>query len=258
MKKFLLSFLHYLALPFVVLSLGWNLLWIKRKRNKYFNEPNLLQAEDRYKHVYKIVKKTLFIKHIKVTYENTDIIPKKPCLFVFNHKSNIDPFIVIRTLMEQKGLSYFSIIAKQELKKRKLVTAVMELINSIFINRDDLRSIYEGFEKQKEAISKDEKSIVLFVEGHRYFQDEFGEFKAAALKIAYQTYIPIVPIVMYGTSGLMDKDKSNYNNNKHVYVKVLEPLKPNEFIISSNEFIAEKIKNDMQKTYYELKKISQK
>jgi 1-acyl-sn-glycerol-3-phosphate acyltransferase len=201
-----------------------------------------------------MVKKVLFLKHIKVTCENTDIIPKKPCLLVFNHKSNIDPFVVIKVLMEQKGLSYFSIIAKDELRKQKLVTAVMELIDSIFIVRDDLRSVYEGFEKQKRAISEDAKSIVLFIEGHRYFQDEFGEFKSAALKIAYQSYIPIVPIVMYGTSGLLDKDKSNYNEKKHVYVKVLDPLKPDQFITSSNEFIAEKIKTDMQKAYFELKK----
>jgi 1-acyl-sn-glycerol-3-phosphate acyltransferase len=216
-------------------------------------EPNLHQAEDRYKHVYKIVKKVLFIKHIKVNVENAEAIPKKPCLFVVNHKSNIDPFIIIKTLMEQKGLSYFSIIAKQELKQRKLVTAVMELIDSIFINRDDLRSMYEGFEKQKQAISKDDKSIVLYIEGHRYFHDEFGEFKSTALKIAYQTYIPIVPIAMYGTSGLMDKDKSNYNHKKIVRVKILTPLKPNEFITSSNEFIADKLKVEMQKTYFELK-----
>ena len=254
MKKKLLLFLHYLCVPFVALALGWNLIWIKKKRKKYLREPHLLPAEERYKHVYKIVKKALFLKHIKVSYENVDLIPKKPCLLVFNHKSNIDPFIIIKVLMEQKGLSYFSIIAKQELRKRKLVTAVMELIDSIFIIRDDLRSVYEGFEKQKRAISEDSKSIVLFIEGHRYFQDEFGEFKSAALKIAYQTYIPIVPIVMCGTSGLLDKDKSNYNKRKHVYVKTLEPIKPDQFITSSNEFISEKIKMDMQKTYLELKK----
>lgn len=155
--------------------------------------------------------------------------------------------------MEQKGLSYFSIVAKHELRKRKRVTAVMELIDSIFINRDDLRSVYQGFERQKEVITRCEKSIVLFIEGHRYFGDDFGEFKSAALKIAYQCYIPIVPIVMYGTSGLMDKDKSNRNRNKRVYVKILEPLKPNKFITSSNEFINEKLKIEMQRAYFELK-----
>jgi 1-acyl-sn-glycerol-3-phosphate acyltransferase len=213
----------------------------------------MYQDEGRYKHIYKIVKKVLFVKHIKVHYENTDLIPKKPCLFVLNHKSNIDPFVIIKVLMEQKGLSYFSIIAKQELKKRKRVSAVMELIDSIFINREDLRSVYEGFEQQKRAISDKGKSIVLFIEGHRYFNDEFGEFKSTALKIAYQTYIPIVPIVMYGTSGLMDKNKSNINKHKHIKVKALEPLKPNQFITSSNEFISEKLKTEMQRVYFELK-----
>lgn len=253
MRKFLMCLLHWLAVPFVALALGWNIMWIKRKRNKYLNEPNLYVAEDRYKHVYKIVKKVLFLKHIKVSVKNTEIIPKKPCLFVLNHKSNIDPFLVIKILMEQKGLSYFSIIAKHELKQRKLVLAVMQLIDSIFIDREDLRSIYNGFEQQRNAIAKDEKSIVLFIEGHRFFADDFGTFKDAALKIAYQTYIPIVPIVMYGTSGLMDNDKSNLNKKKHINIQVLEPLKPNEFITSSSEFIAERLKTDMQKTYFELK-----
>jgi 1-acyl-sn-glycerol-3-phosphate acyltransferase len=183
-----------------------------------------------------------------------DKIPKKPCLFVINHKSNIDPFIMIKVLMQQKGLSYFSIVGKDELRKRKLVAATMQLIDSIFINRNDMRSVYDGFEQQKIAITNGGKSIVLFIEGHRYFQDEFGEFKSAALKIAYQTYIPIVPIVIYGTSGLMDKNKSNRNPRKYVYVKALPVIKPTEFITSSSEFIVNKLKTDMQKVYFELKK----
>jgi 1-acyl-sn-glycerol-3-phosphate acyltransferase len=118
-----------------------------------------------------------------------------------------------------------------------------------------LRSVYDGFERQKKAITDDTKSIVLFIEGHRYFAEAFGEFKSAALKIAYQTYIPIVPIVIYGSSGLMDDDKSNIDKKKHIRIKVLEPLKPDRFITSSSEFICEQLKNNMEKIYSDLKRI---
>jgi 1-acyl-sn-glycerol-3-phosphate acyltransferase len=143
----------------------------------------------------------------------------------------------------------FVFIAKNELnKKHNPVTSILNLIDSVYLDRADLRQQFQALQKQIEIL-KQKKSIVVFIEGHRYFTDEFGEFKAGALRVAYDTHSNIQPVIIYGSSGMLDKNKSNRNKKRTAYVEILKPLVPHDYNSHSASFISEELKNQMQKRY---------
>ncbi|MDR1850724.1 MAG: 1-acyl-sn-glycerol-3-phosphate acyltransferase [Mycoplasmataceae bacterium] len=247
-----------LAYPFVGIGLIISFSSAKRAAKKYRKAPNKVFLENRYYVVYKLINRVLFLKRIKVQHDRLSKVPTTPCLFVYNHKSNLDALILIKLLYEYKA-EYFNgfkmkFVAKQELNKKKgVVTAVMDLIDTLYIDRDNIRQQLQVFDQQNESI-KNKYSIVIAPEGTRVPGDEFGEFKAGAFKVAYTNMTPIQPIVIYGSSGLLfDKDKTNTNKSRQVYVNFMPYLKPFNFHTHNIEYLSNEVKNDMQNTYDQIK-----
>jgi 1-acyl-sn-glycerol-3-phosphate acyltransferase len=192
------------------------------------------------------------VAHVRVQEHGLKDLPHKPMLFICNHKSQIDPIVLMKLMYEAPNLTFYSFIAKRELAKRKIISRVMDLVDTIYLDRSNLRQTYEVYESQKKAINQG-RSVVVFIEGKRVYEDKMGEFKSAALKVAYKCLVPIAPIVTYGTSGLIDSDKSNIDRRKRVYVKALPIIKPNEFMTTHEDYIAEKLQQQMQAVYDDMK-----
>jgi 1-acyl-sn-glycerol-3-phosphate acyltransferase len=256
MKKFLFNFLHFLGLPFVLLAFAIGLLGLKGKAKKYQKMGESYLAVDRYRVVYKLCKKVLYIKHVKVENKGFDKIPKKPVLFILNHKSQIDPIVLVRILFEQAGLPYFSIVSKIENTNSKIVNAAMRLIDTIYVDRGNLRQQYEAYEEQINAINAG-RSVIIFAEGTRIYQHEIAEMKPGAFKVAQKTYIPIVPIVIYGSSGLMDSNKQYKNKKKRIYVEALDVVNHHTFVNTKDEYMSEQIRSMIAARYNEMHKLSQ-
>ncbi|GHU32816.1 hypothetical protein FACS1894166_06920 [Bacilli bacterium] len=224
---------------------------VRRKAKKYRRDKNLVGQDERYRIIYKGAKKILFLKHIKIDAEGFDRLPNKPVLFIPNHKSGIDPVILIKILYENKSLARFSLVGKIEIKKTTYLSAAFDLLDGVYLDRNDLRQQFEAFESQRQNFV-DGRSLILFIEGHRYYGNDLGEFKSAALKIAYRVTAPIIPVVIYGSSGLFDSDKSNLDKKKHVYVSALDMIKPHDYITVKESFIAEQMKINMQNKYNQI------
>jgi 1-acyl-sn-glycerol-3-phosphate acyltransferase len=238
MKKFAFGILHFLGLPFVCLAFIIGILRLKGKAKRYQKMGDAYLPVDRYRTVYKLCKKLLYIKHIKIEIKDFDKIPKKPVLFVLNHKSQIDPIVLIKVLFEQAGLPYFSMVSKIENTNSKIVNAAMQLIDTIYVDRGNLRQQFEAYEEQIRTINAG-RSIVIFAEGTRIYQHEIGEMKSAAFKVSQKTYIPIIPIVIYGSSGLMDSNKQYKNHNKKIYIEVLDVINHHTFVNMKDEYVSE-------------------
>jgi 1-acyl-sn-glycerol-3-phosphate acyltransferase len=176
------------------------MLSVHGKARKYRKNPNKFFLEQRYRFLYSQVKKLLFLKRIKVLSNGVSKIPSSPCLFVYNHKSNIDAAILLKYLIEYRNTvnpSFkFIFVGKTELQQKKgFVKDALDLVDTIYIDRQDLRQQFKMFEKQNECI-KNKYSIIIAPEGTRYKEDAFGEFKAGAIKVAFHNMIPIQPIVL--------------------------------------------------------------
>jgi 1-acyl-sn-glycerol-3-phosphate acyltransferase len=124
----------------------------------------------------------------------------------------------------------------------------MDLIDSLYLERENVRQSLEVYKKQIEMVSK-KKSIAIFIEGTRIYEDTFGEFKHAALKIAYHSYLPILPIVIFGSSGLVDSNKTNVKKGKTVYIKSLDIIQPKTFLDRDSKLFCDELKEKMQKQY---------
>ncbi|MDR0545693.1 MAG: 1-acyl-sn-glycerol-3-phosphate acyltransferase [Mycoplasmataceae bacterium] len=257
MKRFILLVLHYLAVPFVLLSLGFKLIGLKKKWKKFIHDPNAYAPEERYRYVYSLIKRVLFIKNIKVQATGFNKIPKRPVLFVCNHKSNADPFVLLKILFETQGITFFNFISKVENKKSKVVNRIADLIETIYIDRGNLRQQYEVYNEQLNRL-KEQKSIVIYPEMHRIYEDKFATFQPAALRAAFHSFVPIQPVVIYGSSGLLDKNKQFASKKRIVYLKALPMLQHKDFCNSSEAYIAEQLEKSMQAEYDKMKELDSK
>jgi 1-acyl-sn-glycerol-3-phosphate acyltransferase len=87
-------------------------------------------------------------------------------------------------------------------------------------------------------------SVMLFPEGTRSRDGEPGFFKRGAFQLALQAGVPILPIVLDGTSSILPKHGLKLKSGK-VYVRVLDPVMPDDFLTSDPDLLALRISNLM-------------
>lgn len=245
-------------------ALSWPFSWIvlvvfyyraKAMAKRYRKDSLSVEQEDRYKLVTKFVKLFLFIKNIKINVIGREKIEDKPMLFLVNHKSNIDPLIVFKVLL-QKPIPKPIFIAKQELAISKFAD-LFELVDVLYIDRDNLRQMAQVANEQI-SILKNKNSIVIFPEGTRISGDELGEFKPGALLAAYKSFSSIQPIVLYNSEGFLektDKDGKKYpsKKDKKIDISFLKLIQPLEFMNIDKTIFAHKLQEMMQNEYARIK-----
>lgn len=246
-KSFFTTFFHWLAFPFVAPSLAIKLSKAKGKANTYQHYPEDILEQERYDYVWKMINKLFFVSNKKIKVEGLEKVINKPCLFVCNHKSDFDPILMLKVFHDNKDKLPIKpvFIAKKEIEEMKKIGSAAKLIDTIFLDRQNIREFVNVIEKEKEVLKT--KSVVVFIEGTRIEEHEFGEFKQAALDPAYSTMCPIVPVVIYGTLGLKKNGKDF--KYKELTVKFLEPIKYKNYLHFSKQNVSEKIKEAMQKEY---------
>ena len=89
---------------------------------------------------------------------------KKPVVYVSNHQSSLDLFYLASVVPED-----CVIIAKKSLKYVPLLGWCMALTETIFIDRSDRTSAVDSMKKVGEIMKEKGKSVLIFVEGTRYF-----------------------------------------------------------------------------------------
>lgn len=142
-----------------------------------------------------------------------DHIPQdQPVLFVSNHQGNFDIPILLAHLPKPLGF-----VAKVELKKLPLVNRWMELLDCVFIDRNDMRQSLRTITKAMDLL-KSGHSMVIFPEGTRSKGDEIGAFKPGSLKMAARAGVSIVPITIKGSYKIME---ANGNRIKPANVQVI-------------------------------------
>ena len=135
---------------------------------------------------------------IKVT--GADNIPKdQAVLIVSNHQGHMDNLIIVGFIDIPKG--FVSIVS---VLKYPIVSIWMKYINSIFIDRDNLRQTYACIEEGV-RILKQGHSMTIFPEGKVSDCDTVGEFKKGCLKLAIKAGVPILPVTIKGSYKIMSK-----------------------------------------------------
>ncbi len=137
---------------------------------------------------------------IKLKVTGLENIPEGPVVFMGNHQSYFDIFVLYSAIDRP-----FSWLAKKELFDIPFLGWGMRRAGYIPIDRGNLRAAVKSIRKASEALVKDGRSIIIFPEGTRGDGKKLLPFRPGGFDIAIKAGVPIVPFVIKGTSGIMPK-----------------------------------------------------
>ncbi len=142
----------------------------------------------------------LWLSGVKVEVIGTEnIIPDGPQIFMANHQSFFDIFIVLAFIPAQ-----FRFIAKKELFRVPLLGGAMRKYGTIEINRQHHVSAVQSIEEAARKI-REGKSVMTFPEGTRSVDGEIKAFKKGVFHLAMKAGVPIVPISVVGSREILPK-----------------------------------------------------
>jgi len=147
---------------------------------------------------------------------------KKVYIIISNHQSFVD----ILTLFQIQA--HFKWVSKRENFKAPILGWTMRMNRYIELERNNPKSVPHMMETCRRNIQKG-ISIMIFPEGTRSRDGALLPFKEGAFRIAIENKIPILPVILDGSSkavhtkGLMIKEKQN------IIIKILDEIPYDSF-----------------------------
>lgn len=228
----------------------WNMWRVSVYARKYRKNPDYYHPMQRYNWLLKKAKLFLWFFSVKVKVEGYENIGKGPTILTPNHKSNIDPIIMLYALQKQtkeEGVEHKipTFIAKKELSQKRITRQVLSLLDTFYLNKDNIRESIAALKDYGKYVKERLTFGVIFPEGTRVKEKELGEFKSGAFKVAAERYLPIVPVSISDT-----RDALNVKRMKKctITVRFLNAMKPNNFIGMDYGAIAARVKENIERS----------
>ena len=144
-----------------------------------------------------------------------------PCVYVSNHQSMVDILAVFATYLPYRWVS------KRENFFAPFLGWTMWLNGYVPLRRGHLPSIRRML-RRCEAELRAGNSLFVFPEGTRSDDGELKEFFRGAFWLAARSGVPVVPVVIEGTRGILPK-RSLLIRPQAVEVRVLPPVASGPF-----------------------------
>ncbi len=128
------------------------------------------------------------LKGVGVRLENEGVAPDFPCLVVSNHRSYLDPILM---LTEVDGYP----VAKAELANWPLIGKGAKLAGILYLRREHSGSRVNTLRLMEEKV-REGFSVIIFPEGTTSGLPGALPFKKGVFQIAAKTNIPIVPVAL--------------------------------------------------------------
>ena len=176
--------------------------------------------------------------------ENLD--PKGTYVMVLNHNSMVDILSIYNLPL------VFKWVSKKEVYRIPIVGRLLLAHGDIVINRASTKEAMQLVHTRgKEWLAKG-ASVAIFPEGTRSKDGEIHNFKAGAFILAKDAGVPILPIVLDGTSSLVRKGwMINWRNV--TTIKVLPEIPAEEVAERSIKEVMAQVHTDMVDTLAELR-----
>jgi len=176
-------------------------------------------------------------------------IPGTTYVLISNHQSILDILII-------NSLRYnYKWISKIENVKVPFLGWYLKMADYITVDRGNEESKVEMLERSLSCL-KNGTSIMLFPEGTRSADSEIGFFKRGAFQLAIQAGVPILPIVIDGTGGILPKHGLIFGSGHHIKVRVFDPVMPESFGTTNPDELALRFSNMMKKWLSEIREES--
>ena len=143
-------------------------------------------------------------------------------VIISNHQSLLD--ILLINCLRYK----FKWISKIENFKVPVIGWYLKMADYIIVDRGNEESKAEMLERSFICLKKG-ISVMIFPEGTRSPDNEIGFFKRGAFQLALEAGVPILPVLIDGTGGILPKHGLIFGGSHHITIKVLNPVYPANF-----------------------------
>ena len=158
-----------------------------------------------------------------VTIEGREKIdPGATYVMVANHLSLLDILVLFRLFR------HFKWVSKIENFRVPWIGWNMRLNRYIALRRGDRESIRQMMETCERTL-RSGSSIMMFPEGTRSKTGVLQPFKTGAFELALRTNLPLLPIVLSGTSEILPKKGFVLRGRHAIGITVLDPIPPERF-----------------------------
>jgi len=172
-----------------------------------------------------------------VTIEGREKIdPATAYVIVANHQSLLDILVFFRLFNHYKWVS------KIENFRLPFIGWNMRLNDYIELKRGDKVSIVQMLKKCRQALDAG-NSIMMFPEGTRSPDGRLRRFKHGAFELAKDSRVPILPIVLSGTSNALPKRGFVLRGRHPILVRVLDEIPYESFAEESVEELTSRVRS---------------
>jgi len=149
-------------------------------------------------------------------------LPGATYVIISNHQSILD--ILLMNCLRYR----FKWISKIENMKVPVLGWYLRMADYITVNRGDKDSkekmMVEAYQRLKKGIS-----VMIFPEGTRSMDKEISFFKRGAFQLAISAGVPILPVLIDGTGGILPKHGFVFGGFHKIIIKVYDPVMPDSF-----------------------------
>lgn len=222
-------FLAFITLSSILLFLGAVVIWCL---TKWFDHRLVIL------HLYSSFWASIYVWimpawHIKRLGKN-NIDWSRTYIIISNHQSLLDMLVAFSLFFPFKWVS------KAEIFRLPFIGWNMTLNRYIKLYRGDKTSIGQMMNDAKHHLSAG-SSVYLFPEGTRSQTGQVKEFKLGAFLLAKQLNMPILPIVINGTTDALPKHSLNFHGHHDITIEVLPAVEPDTFKKESEIELAQRM-----------------
>jgi 1-acyl-sn-glycerol-3-phosphate acyltransferase len=172
--------------------------------------------------------------------------PRRPYVAVSNHESLADIFLISHLPWEMKWL------AKEELFRVPLFGWMMRLAGDIAVHRSKRSSRAEALEQCRDRLRK-RVSVMIFPEGTRSKTGDLLPFHDGAFRLAIETGVPILPLVVVGTRNAIAKGSLTFGRAE-AEVRALEPIATHDLTLADVPALREQVRDQIRAVREEMQK----
>ena len=194
MLRLIRSGLIPIVMPLAVLG-GLPVLLFTWSRRRMINFSTGLWAD---------MSSSLIGMEVEITGEQHLSSPR-PAVFILNHQSNADGFLVAKLIR-----SDIAFLGKSELAKQPIRSRLMRMGGLIMVDRENAGKASAAMQAMIRAIRTRRLSAAIFPEGRRSHSTKLGTFKKGAFLTAMRAGVPIVPIVIHNSIDAQPKGEKLY------------------------------------------------